>query len=113
MSHSLQPYGHQGARQAPLSMGFSRQEYWSGLPSPPPGDLPNPGVETASPMYLHCRQILDLLSHQGKTIYVCAYIHLCIHMYIGLCLLRALHRSANLIRINCKVYTNNIGITVF
>ena len=37
------------ARQAPLSMGFSRQEYWKGLPSPPPGDLPDPGVEHASP----------------------------------------------------------------
>ena len=35
-------------RQAPLSMGFSRQEYWSGLPCPPPGDLPNPGIETMS-----------------------------------------------------------------
>ena len=33
------------ARQAPLSMGFSRQEYWSGLPCPPPGDLPDPGIE--------------------------------------------------------------------
>ena len=33
--------------QAPLSMGFSRQEYWSGLPCPPPGDLPNPGIEPA------------------------------------------------------------------
>ena len=33
------------ARQAPLSMGFSRQEYQSGLPCPPPGDLPNPGIE--------------------------------------------------------------------
>ena len=33
-----------GARQAPLSMGFSRQEYWSGLPCPPPGDLPDPGL---------------------------------------------------------------------
>ena len=33
------------ARQAPLSMGFSRQEYWSGLPFPPPGDLPDPGIE--------------------------------------------------------------------
>ena len=31
------------ARQAPLSMGFSKQEYWSGLPFPSPGDLPNPG----------------------------------------------------------------------
>ena len=34
--------------QAPLSMGFSWQEYWSGLPCPPPGDLPNPGVEPMS-----------------------------------------------------------------
>ena len=33
------------ARQAPLSMGFSRQEYWSGLPFPPSGDLPDPGIK--------------------------------------------------------------------
>ena len=38
------------ARQAPLSMGFSRQEYWSGLPFPSPGDLPNPGIEPPSLM---------------------------------------------------------------
>ena len=37
------------ARQAPLSMGFSRQEYWSGLPFPFPGDLPDPGIEPVSP----------------------------------------------------------------
>ena len=36
--------------QAPLSMGFSMQAYWSGLPSPPPGDLPNPGIEPTSLM---------------------------------------------------------------
>ena len=36
------------ARQAPLSMGFPRQEYWSDLPSPPPGDLPDPGIEPTS-----------------------------------------------------------------
>ena len=35
--------------QASLSMGFSRQEYWSGLPFPPPGDLPNPGIKPQSP----------------------------------------------------------------
>ena len=35
--------------QAPLSMGFSRQEYWSGLPFPSPGDLPDPGIEPRSP----------------------------------------------------------------
>ena len=38
------------ACQAPLSMGFSKQEYWSGLPCPPPGDLPNPGTEPESLM---------------------------------------------------------------
>ena len=37
------------ARQDPLSMGSSRQEYWSGLSCPPPGDLPNPGIKPASP----------------------------------------------------------------
>ena len=38
------------ARQASLSMGFSRQKYWSGLPFPSPGDLPNPGIEPTSLM---------------------------------------------------------------
>ena len=37
------------AHQVSLSMGFSRQEYWSGLPSSPPGALPNPGIEPRSP----------------------------------------------------------------
>ena len=37
------------ARQAPLSMGFSRPEYWSGLPFPPPRDLPDPGIKPRSP----------------------------------------------------------------
>ena len=37
------------AYQAPQSMEFSRQEYWSGLPFPFPGDLPNPGIELTSP----------------------------------------------------------------
>ena len=48
--------------QAPLSMEFSRQEYWSGLPFPSPGDLPDLG---SNPGLLHCRQILYHLSHQG------------------------------------------------
>ena len=37
------------AHQAPPSMGFSRQKYWSGLPLPSPGDLPNPGIHPGSP----------------------------------------------------------------
>ena len=38
-----------GAYQAPPSMGFSRQECWSGLPFPSPGDLPDPGIKSGSP----------------------------------------------------------------
>ena len=47
MSDSATPWTV--ARQAPLSMEFSRQEDWSGLPFPLPGDLPNPGIEPRSP----------------------------------------------------------------
>ena len=47
------------ACQAPLSMEFSRQEYWNGLPFPSPGDLPNPSL-------LHCRQMLLLSEPPGK-----------------------------------------------
>ena len=49
------------AHQAPLSMRFYRQEYWSGLPFPPPGDLSDPGIQ---PGLLHCMLILYSLSHQ-------------------------------------------------
>ena len=58
MPDSLQP-------QAPLAMGFSRQEYWHGLPFPSPGDLPQPGIEPSLP---HCRQMLYPLSHKGSPI---------------------------------------------
>ena len=48
VSDSLQPHGLQPTRLL-CPWGFSRQEYWSGLPCPPPGDLPNPGIEPRSP----------------------------------------------------------------
>ena len=48
VSDSLQPHGVQPARLL-CSWGFSRQEYWSGLPCPPPGDLLNLGIEPRSP----------------------------------------------------------------
>ena len=50
------------ASQAPVSMGFSRQEYWSGLSFLSPGDLPDPGIKPGLP---HCKQILYQLIHQG------------------------------------------------
>ena len=57
------------AHQAPISMGFSRQEHWSGLPFPPPGDLPDPGIQTES-LNVSCigRWVLYHLSHQGSHI---------------------------------------------
>ena len=53
------------ARRAPLSMKFSRQEYWSGLPFPSPGNIPNPGIELQSPA-LQADSLLTEL--QGKPI---------------------------------------------
>ena len=50
VSYSLQPYGLQPARFL-CPWGFSRKEYWSGLPCLPPGDLPNPGIEPMSPEF--------------------------------------------------------------
>ena len=83
------------AHQAPLSTGFSRQEYWSGLPFPSLGDLPNPGIEPMSPV----GQAYSLpLSHQGsprgqtfisclsymgsQTFYHCATWDALFHLYI-------------------------------
>ena len=54
------------ARQAPLSMGFCRQKYWSGLSCPSPGDLPYPGVETESPVAPVSQADSLPLSHQGS-----------------------------------------------
>ena len=55
------------ACQAPPSMGFSRQEYWSGLQFPSPEDLPDTGIE---PGFLHCRRTLYCLSHQGFLVFL-------------------------------------------
>ena len=49
MSDSLQPHGLYVVHEAPLFMGFSRQEYWNGLPFPSPRDLTNLGVKSISP----------------------------------------------------------------
>ena len=53
-----------GAHQAPLSMEFSRQEYWSGVPCPPPGDLPDPGMDQTGVSCIGGRRFK--LSHQGS-----------------------------------------------
>ena len=60
LPNSLRPHGLQPAR-LPCPWGFSRQEYWSGLPCPPPGNLPNTGLR-------HCRWVFYCLSHQGSPV---------------------------------------------
>ena len=54
------------AHQAPLSTGFSRQDYWSELPCPSPGDLPNPGTEPTFPASAALQVVLYPLSHLGN-----------------------------------------------
>ena len=54
------------ACQAPLSMLFSRQEYWSKLPVSPPGDIPNPGIEPTSPVFPALQVDSLSLSHLGS-----------------------------------------------
>ena len=58
------------AHQAPLSMRFSRQAYWSGLPFPPPGDLPNPGIEPVSP-----ELVGGVFAPPGKPLLNTSYVH--------------------------------------
>ena len=65
------------ARQAPPSLGFSRQEHWSGSPRPPPGDLPNSGIEPRSPAL----QADSLpIEPPGKSVYM--YEHVCKSIFI-------------------------------
>ena len=54
------------ARQAPLSMGLSRQAYWSGLPFSPPGVLPDPGIEPVSPLSPLLQVDYLPLNHRGS-----------------------------------------------
>ena len=72
------------AHQAPLFMGFPRQTYWSGLPFPFPGDLPDQGL---NPGLLYYRQFSAfqadslLTEPTGKLVYVCVYIYIHTHTY--------------------------------
>ena len=60
------------AHQAPLSIRFSRQKYWSGLPCPPSGDLPDPGIEPVSLVYPALPVGSFPLSHRGSSLVILA-----------------------------------------
>ena len=67
------------ACQAPLSMGFSRQEHWSGLPSPPPGDLPDPGIKSMSPVVPALAGRFFITEAHRSRVCVCVCVCVCIH----------------------------------
>ena len=73
------------ARQAPLFMEFSRQEYWSGLPCPPPGDLPHPGIKITSLMSLALKGRFFITSATWE-----AHVRNCL---VPFCVLRVLDTS--------------------
>ena len=82
--------GHQAA----LPMGFSRQEYWSGLPCPPPGDLPDPGMEpvfpespalqtdSLPPSHLGSPVLASIIQQSDSVIYIYIYIYIYILFHI-------------------------------
>ena len=63
------------ACQAPLSIGFPRQESWNGLPSPPPGDLPDLGIKPTSPAIPALLADSLLLNHQGSPLVKISSVH--------------------------------------
>ena len=82
------------AHQAPLSIGFSRQEYWSGLLFPSPGDLPNPGIESRSPA-LQADSLPSELP--GKSIFIT-------HLVTNICLLLASVEMEKFLIIKSHIY---------
>ena len=70
------------ALQAPLCIGFRRQEYWSGLPFPPPEDLPDPGIEPISPMY-PALQVDSLLSEPPGNLSILYFSYKLDHIVCG------------------------------
>ena len=101
------------AHQAPPSMEFSRQEYWSGLPFPSPGDLPNPGIEPGSPaLWADTLPSLYIVQYKNQEIDIgtipivdsvsISYTCTCVCMYPWMCL-NSLH---NFITRLCNYHPN-------
>ena len=71
------------AHEAPLSIGLSQQEYWSGLPFPPPGDQPNAGIKPTSPMALTLGGGFFTTSATWEALlHVYVYVYICIYLFL-------------------------------
>ena len=98
--------------QAPLFMGFSRQEYWNGLPCPPPGDPPDPGIEPTSPVSPALADrffttsttweahITHTYKHIFKVIYICVCVCVCVYSWITVLHIWGLYDIVNQLYIN-------------
>ena len=102
------------ARQAPLSMGFSRQEYWSGLPFPSPGDLPDPGIK---PRFPALRVDSSSSEPPGKPSGIKETSNTYAHHSCGQCTQSSTHRSHHRVfhccilhAHSCTLWTENEGI---
>ena len=107
------------AHQAPLSMGFSRQEYWSGLPFPSPGNLPDPGIKPGSPAlqadslpfepsgktYTNTHTHIHTHTHTHTYIYICIYSALSLSFSLSLSLSLSIY-----IYIHTHIYMNYIHL---
>ena len=72
-----------GSYQAPPSLGFSRQEHWSGLPFPPPGDLLDPRIEPLSLVSPASAGEFFTTEPPGKPVYICVYIYFVYQFYLS------------------------------
>ena len=90
------------AHQAPQSMEFSRQEYWSGVPFPSPGDLPNPGIEPRSPTLQ-----ADTLPSEPPNIWALLISHGDIWQFITLCKTKSKRNSTKMT--TSEIYQGTIG----
>ena len=89
------------ARQAPLSMGFSRQEHWSGLPCPPPGYLPDPGIKSTSPAL--AGRFFTTSTTWEVLLCMCVCVCVCVFVYMGIQKSVASHWS-NLAHAHTKIH---------
>ena len=106
------------ASQAPLSMGFFRQEYWSGLPFPFPGDLPDPGIKPRSPALQADSLPTDLWGKPWTMGYMCLFqfwfpqgiclgVGLLAHMVVLFLVFKGVFISSSIVAVSIYIPTNN------
>ena len=105
---TVSPWGLHGT---PLSMGFSRQEHWNGMPCPLPGHLPNPGIEPVSVVFCIGRQVLYHYRHMGSSSFMLLttnFVSNSLAQPISLCLRHEASTGLLLLLFTCSVVSNSL-----